>query len=223
MAQNPYIPPRDADFNNWFDNFSTRITATPALFGLTAGDAVQIAAAFTSWNDAYVAAITPSTRTPLAVAAKNNERAAAEAVIRPYAINVRDNEGVTDADKLDLGLNVPDTTPTPIPAPSSSPVITIVGATPLQTTLRVADETTPNVRKKPFGAITCELWRTVAATENPDPTAATFVGDFSRVPFPVDNEVGQAGLVATYFARWKTARGLVGPWSIAASFTIPGT
>ena len=50
----PYIPVKDADLANWLDNFSALITASPATYGLVAGDAVAIAAQVAAWDAAYV-------------------------------------------------------------------------------------------------------------------------------------------------------------------------
>ena len=138
-----FIPTKDALLDAWEQNFSTLITANPGLYGLTAADAVAIAAAFTAYDVAYAVIANPATKSHTTITAKNIARNASLAVIRPYAATIRANLGVTDANKLALGLVVRDPTPTPVAAPTSSPVLSIIAATPLQHTLRFVDQNTP--------------------------------------------------------------------------------
>ena len=79
-------------------------------------------------------------------------------IVRPYAQQIRANRGISNADKTALGLNVPDGTPTPVPAPSTSPILAVIGATPGEHTIRFADSATPDKRGKPFGAIGLQLF-----------------------------------------------------------------
>lgn len=218
----PYIPPKDADFASWMENFSDLITANPSLYGLVAADAVTIAGVNATYQSAYTTAVNPATRTGPSVAAKDAAKAAALNVARPYSIQIRNNAGVTNQDKLDLGLTVPDLTPTPIPAPSTSPLLDIVAATPLQHTLRYADQNTPDSRAKPFGATALLLYRSIGVAAAVDPDQADFVGVFTKVPVASNFASGDVGKIATYFGRWATRTGLVGPWSNPVSMGIVG-
>src|SRR5689334_3859073 len=56
------------------DNFSTRISASAAEYGLSPSQAAAYAALNAAWQSAYQAAITPATRTKSSVAAKNQAR-----------------------------------------------------------------------------------------------------------------------------------------------------
>lgn len=233
MAQAPYIPPKDADLATWADNFSTLITASPATYGLLAGDAAAIAAVVDPFEAAYTAAVNPSTRTKPSVAAKDAAKAAMLAVVRPYAIQVRDNAGVSDSDKLDLGLTVPTTTRTPILAPQSQPLLQIVAATPLSHTIRFSDANSPQLRGKPFGAKAIALVVSYGTTIGTDPDAAVPVsivnaalavpsstGLATRQPCASVLPVEQVGKLATYWGRWVGIRGDVGPWSLPVAFTV---
>jgi hypothetical protein len=133
---------------------------------------------------------------------------------------IKANPAITDGQLALLGLTVDDPTPTPVPAPVTSPILTIVAATPLQHTLRFADQATPDSRAKPFGAKFLEVHVTVAAAPAVDPDASPFHGDFTRQPVAIDYDAGDVGKSATVFGRWKTATGLVGPWSLGVSMTV---
>jgi len=122
-----YIPSREADMDAWLLNFKTLIAANPASYGLVAGDATAISAAYAAWNAAYLAATNPTTRTRATVQTKNQQKANVLSVVRGYAASIRANRAVTDALKIGLGLHIHDAQPTPIPPPSTYPVLTIQG------------------------------------------------------------------------------------------------
>lgn len=224
--QDPYIPPKDADFKAWVLNFAALTLATPALYGLTPADAAIIDSAASDFSSKYDLAVDPPTRTKPSVAAKDASRAATLDVVRPYSIQIRNNQGVSNQDKLDLGLNVPDFTPTPVPAPTTSPTINIVAATPLQHTFRFADSVTPTTRgKKPFGVLALQLYRSVTVAPAVDPDTADFVGNYTKNPAAVNYVAGDRGKYSTLFARWVTRSGplgvaQVGPWSDPISMVI---
>jgi hypothetical protein len=153
------------------------------------------------------------------------------AIARPYATQIRLNPGVTDADKIALGLNLPNNTPSPVPPPTTFPVLAFVSATPLAHTLRFADSMTPTqLGRKPQGVKQIQLFRTIATTPQSDPTVALLYGDFTKIPLTVGFSSGDAGKYATYFARWTNANRQVGgsivpvgPWSAALSAIIMNT
>lgn len=227
--QAPYIPPKDADLALWAQNFADLIDLSPATYGLTAGNATTIVAANDAWQLAYAVAINPPTRTKPSVADKDAQKAAFLAIARPFAILVRNNAGVSNMDKLDLGLNIPDLTPTPIPVPTSSPALAFVAATPLQHTVRFSDSNNPTLRgKKPDGAIGTEIWRTIGLAPTTDPAAAGFVGSYTQNPIAIDFVDADRTKYATYFARFVIrARPIgtagaapAGPWSDPISAVV---
>jgi hypothetical protein len=219
----PYIPPKEADLANWSQNFADLIEASPATYDLSAADAAAITAANDTWQDAYANAINPATRTTPAVAAKNSAKLAFINLARTYAVQIAANPGVSNTDKLNLGLNLPNHTPSPVPAPTSFPELMFVGATPLLHTLRFTDSMQPTGKgKKPFGAIAAQVFRLVATAPGSDPSAAPLLGTFTKNPFASTFNSGDVGQVATYWARYVTRTGLVGPWSPALSATVLG-
>src|SRR5687768_14510632 len=64
----------DAELYTGSANFSTLITATPTVFGLTAPQATAYAALNAAYAAAYVAANNPLTRTKPAITAKNDAK-----------------------------------------------------------------------------------------------------------------------------------------------------
>src|SRR5947207_5207711 len=110
-----YLPSRDAELGQWVTNFSTLITASPGTYGLLAGDAGSIAAYVNAFNSALAVVANPATKTRATVAGKDGAKAAMLDIVRPYAIQVRNNAGVSNADKTALGLTIVDQTKTTVP------------------------------------------------------------------------------------------------------------
>jgi len=237
-AAAPYIPSKTVQCKDWAVNFAATITANPAAYGLTSGDAAVIQAAADQFADDFAlygsvnnVAVNPTTRTQAGVFQLANSKQAFIGIARPYAQQIRINPGITDPNKIALGLNLPNNTPTPVPAPVTFPVLSFVGATPLQHTLRFADSATPTqLGRKPQGVTGMQLFRTLTAISDPvptDPDAALLVDIYTRVPIGPQYSSGQAGKRATYWARWMTkaqapggSGAQVGPWSASISAIV---
>lgn len=225
MASAPYIPAADGPFNAWLDNFSAELTLAPTTYGLIAGDAVIVAAGFTAWNNAWILATNPGTRTSATIAAKDAARASAETIVRPYAQRIRVNPAVTDMSRVTIGVTVAVFPPTPIPAPLTNPVLSLVRATPLVHVLAYADAETPLTKAKPYGAKFCQILQVIGIAPAVDPSVANFVGGFSKSPLQIQHEAGNRGKIATYFCRWQNGSGpggvgATGPWGDPISFVI---
>lgn len=223
--QPPYIPAKDADFATWLANFSSKITATPVAYGLIAGDATIIAAVATSFATAYALAIDPATRTQANIAGKDAARVAAIATVRPYAVSISLNSGVTNPDKLEVGVNLPNAARTPIPPPVTAPVLAFVSAIPGQTTIGVSDSSTPLSKAKPFGVASMELRQTLGTAIASDPNTAALVGLTTKSPTYIAYDPTDTGKYATVWGRWRTKSGpqgisQVGPWSNPLTYNV---
>ena len=220
-----YIPAKDADFANWLLNFSTLLTAAPVTYGLTAPDATAVAAQETAFSAAYALAIDPGTRTAATVAAKDAARAAAEAVVRPYAVQISLDAGVLPADKVAIGVTLRSTTPTPIPAPTTAPVLGIVSQIAGRATISYRDASLPSGKAKPFGAIGMEVYVTLGTAPSVSPDSAQYRGTITKSPNGLTFGPTDSGKTATVWGRWVTRSGpagtaQVGPWSAALSFVV---
>lgn len=216
----PYIPAKDSLFLAWIDNFDDLTAVNFAAYGLTAPEAASITTVRTNYDVAYATAVNPATRTPVTIASKDTAKATALATVRPLAQKIRNNPAVADATKVSLGLTVPDTAPAPIPAPLTFPLLDLLKATPGQHWLQYRDSDTPTTKAKPFGAVGMELWQAIAVGPVTDVALANFIGIVTKSPLNVALNIADVGKTATYFARWNTQRGLVGPWSSPISLTV---
>jgi hypothetical protein len=225
----PYIPPTSSGLDSWAANFSTLISAAPATYGLTAADATTIASAVSLYHAAYLLGgttaggkvpVTPGARTPVTVADMRSQQGALVPLLRTYSSQIRLNPGVTNASKLALGLTLPNTTPSPIPAPTSYPLLSLLVATPLTHQFSYKDSLSPVGKAKAPGAIQVQLVGVAAATAPPGPDALGPLPAQTKSPFQIVWPSGAKGMTAYYFARWATRKGLVGPWSPVTSAIV---
>lgn len=220
----PYIPTRDADFLTWLENFTTLLTASPATYGLDAGDAAAASGAAAPYIASYPISQDPATRSPTTVQQKDNDRATAEAVIRPLAVSISRNDGVLDADKVAIGVNVPSTVPTPIPAPVDAPELALASATP--GVLKLTSKVVGGVGKaKPFGSVGMEVFASIGTDHTSNPNDATYLETVTKSPFRLLFAGSQSGSKISLFARYVTRSGpggvaQKGPWSTALQTII---
>lgn len=212
-----FLPSKDNDLLAWSANFNTRITATPTAFGLTAGIATAYAAAHTAFASALATAVNPSTRTPVTVAAKDAAKAALKLLARQDAAIVQATVTVTPSQKTDLGITPRDRTRTPIPTPSTRPVITIERTSGGTYVTRIIDETTVVGRKRPFGYLGAIVGYKVGDTAPANFEACAPLGASTRVPSSFDLSDVAVGAKVWLVARWYNARGELGPESAAVA------
>jgi hypothetical protein len=213
MANTDFIPSRDEDFNAFALNMSTLITAAPTSWGLVAGDATALAALYGTFNTALAVTKVPSTRTPTAVIAKNTARAQLTSDIRALAKRIQATLSVTAAQKISLGITVPDHTRTPAPVPATRPILSIANITSRTLKIRLSDEATPTKRAKPPGVDGAQVYSFIGATPPGDLSAWTFKGLARKGEFNVPYNLADVGQVAHLRAVWINTRGASGPVS----------
>lgn len=218
-ASPPYIPRKDADLNNWLNNFSALLTGAPATYGQTSGTASVVATAVGAWNAAYALVTSPSTKTAATVAAKDTERVNVLATVRPVAQNISLNPAVLSTDKTAIGVNPRTGAPAPITPPTTYPLLTIQAGAALQLYVRYRDSAaSPSVKSKPYGVQSVVLNYLVSATPITDPSLLTQHVNMTKSPFLLQFTAGgQCYLSGHYLLRnGKTS----GPGPII-SFTVP--
>jgi hypothetical protein len=217
----PYIPTKQALFDTWFLNFSTLITANPMLYGLAAGDAVTIAADYTSWHSAYVLTTSPTTKSASNVSAKNTALTMVLPTIRTYAQQIANNPGVLSANKIALGLNPKTSTPSPVTPPASNPVLTVQSQSPGALILRYRDSAASvSVKSKPYGVTQLALYALQSVTPITDPTLLARVATATKSPFQFAPPAASKGLTMYLAGQWVTRKGLVSPFSPVISFVV---
>lgn len=215
-----YIPERDLPALQWMQTFSNGIAANPGMYQLSGADSSAIAGVVSAYDTALQIAAEPTTRTPITVANKDAARNSAKQLCRQYAMMIRPNGGISDAGKQAIGIRPINPDREPIPCPGTSPLLSVVASTQGAQTVKYVDALNPDISAKPFGATEVQLFLHVADTSSSNPNDAKFLGKYTKNPIVVAFDATQNGKQATYFARWASRRGDVGPWSAAATLAI---
>ncbi len=172
-----FIPSRDADGIRSMGSELQDVDFGVAhqLRLAVAGDATVISASYGAWHAAYLAATTLGTRTHVTIAAKDAQKILTVDVVRTYSTTIRANTGVGDSLKVGLGLNLHDTIPTPVPPPSTYPVLRLSISSPLTQDVLATDSLTPTRRAKPHGAAGLLVFRAIGTTAATDPETVPFL------------------------------------------------
>lgn len=215
------FPKTDTGLLQWSQNFLNLITATPTAFGLTAADATAYGTVHTAYSTALTAC-DKAVRNRPAVVTKNAARTSLKNSATLLANKVYSTATVTDAQKTQLGIP-PRATPSPIPAPTTSPVIEIVSLSAWTVRIRLRDGQGSR-RGKPAGTQGASVFSFVGPTASGDITAWTFQGSTGRVnaidvTFPTSLA---AGTKVWLTAFWFNGRKQSGPASVPISVNLPG-
>jgi hypothetical protein len=202
--------------------FADGISANPPLYQVGVPDAATIQAAVDQFIAARNVANNPATRNVGSIDTKDAKKASALGVCRVFYRQIQNNNGVSNDDKLLIGVMPFNNTRTPRPCPATSPSVTIVAGTPLAMTAEFRNSVDMSARGLPGGATMCQLFVEVAEenAETIDLTKARFVGNFTTNPMAVVFNAEDRGKQATLFARWGGKRNEFGNWSLPASMTI---
>ena len=208
-----FLPKSEGNLVAFLENFNSRIFANQNSYSLTSADANALHTLTLQFTEAYTIANTAATRTASNIAIKDNTKANVVARVRQLAGAIQSNPIITDSQKLDLQLLVRKTTRTPVPAPTSSPMLGFIGATPGQATLRFADQNSPARRAKPAGVRALVLWYQIGGVMPVNVTGMTFAGNFTKNPIGLYLPDAASGQTVYYLAKWTTQSGLFGPLS----------
>lgn len=157
-----FLPRRDADLVIWSNNFATQVAALTTQVGITAAQSTAFAALNTAWVNAYTVATNSMTRSPGNIILKDEAKAAMVANARVLAGIAQKHPETTDAQRADLGINVPKQR-APIGVPAVSPVIRVTGANGRTLTVSLKDPNGTN-RGLPAGVAGIALFSHVGAS-----------------------------------------------------------
>lgn len=215
-----FFPSKDSDLVLWGQNFSTRITATPAPFGLTAPQCTAFAGYLSAFSTA-LAACAPDVRSKSAVTAKNAARDVLKFNAKLLANIINGQATVTDAQKQQLGLNVRQQ-PRPIPTPDTAPVIEVVSVSAW--TVKIKLKSTGSGRGKPAGVSGANVFSYVGPTPPASPTDFKYEGMTGRTEIEVAFATDlPAGTKVWLTAFWFNGRKQSGPACSPVSSNLLGS
>ena len=109
-----YIPTKDAEFDEWLNNFCDNLPAIAQLVGLPQNFVTDVIMARVGWNTSYQASQQIQLQAESAVETKNWCRADAQEKVRTAVNLLQPNPQLLDSHRDLLSITVRDTTPTPI-------------------------------------------------------------------------------------------------------------
>jgi hypothetical protein len=215
-----YIPNKDAEFANWVkglydyaaDNYTPWNVPPPQT---------ALKPLLEAFQNAYAAAVSED-RSSVDVARKNDARDALEKKVRAY---VREfltyNSLVTDDDRREMGLPVYKKTHTPIPVPTTWPVLEIDTSTPRQLRVHYHDSGTKK-RAKPENAHGAEI-RWAQLDERTEDVEDLINSSFdTKQPLILEFKGHERGKRVLLCARWEILRdGKKGPFGPIVEVFIP--
>jgi hypothetical protein len=212
----------DAELYTGSNAFSDKISATPTAFGLTA----PLAASYATVNDiyaaAYLAANAPETRTKSAIEAKNQAKVNLKAMAADLAKLIDGTASVTNAQRIDLGLNVP-AAPAPAPIPGLEPGLEVMSVDGFDILVRLRDKGDTARRGRPLGVIGASIFTHVGPTAPTDISGFTFQANTGRTKFKISLPgTTLPGAKVWICAFWFNNRKQSGPACEPVGTNLPG-
>lgn len=210
MPATTFPPSKESELVSWSTIFSTRINADSALYGLTDPQANAYETLHLAFVAAYNTVQDPFTNSKQAVIAKNEAK---EALL--YGTDgawelvriIQAFPGITDALRGELGLRIPDTEQTRIPAPTTPPNLSIISTFGRSIKVRLQDQENPSRRGKPDGVQGATILYHVGETAPSDPALWVFSMNTSSTLFNVEIPMTvEPGSKVWLTAFWFNAR-----------------
>jgi hypothetical protein len=221
MARNFYYG-KDADVVAGSASFAALISSSPTTYGYTAGQATAFGVLNTALQSAYTAAVSPPTRGPVTIQAKNQ----AIHNMRVSAINLAkiaySTPTVSDTQLVSLGL-LPRPSRAPVPPPATAPVIDIVSVSGNTVKLRLHQAGESTRRGKPHGVDGASVFSFIGAAPPDTEAEWTFEGVAGKTLIDITFPAGTAPGARVWFtAFWFNGRKQSGPSASPVGTNIPG-
>jgi hypothetical protein len=217
---NDYIPGAEEAFNDWQENWVTRILAS-TTWGLTPADMAAVTAAQTSYTSAYAVGNKQANPNSSQRQAKRTETTTFKAFIRNFVnTKLNNNAAVTPADRNALGLTVYDTERTPSTPPAFAPKVSVDSVFHLGHKLRITNPNTPESQAKPDDSVGMRVYIFIGTVAPADISQYAFHGIVTRFLYTVAFNAADIGKTAWYIVQYQGMRGLKGPQSTAVSAMI---
>lgn len=217
------IPDSDSLFDDFWTAFMTYATANAAALDIDVLDPqwTDLVAAKSDWDTKYPAHIAGRALAQSQREAKDVSRDTGEGQLTALIAVLRANKAqVSQAELEALGLSVYDTIRTPVPVPTTRPVVKIDHSQRHRHTLSWADEATPTSIRKPAGVHGMELYLKVGGTPPVSLAECTFIVVDPKSPYLWEFDPEDYGQEAHWIGRWVNTRGQAGPISETVTATV---
>lgn len=216
MALNEIPPAREQDLIDFAVPFVEQIKAAPTTVGLVAAQATEVDSLLQDAIARREAAVNPLTRTSGITQAKRTSLKALLAKLRELIRIVNAHPGLSNQQRADLGLRIPDEERTPVPPPLTRPLLSVDP----DGMLRIVDESMPDQKGKLPGVAGALVFIKLDGEAPADVGQASFAMMMTRHRAAIPLPAGANKKTLWVLARWYNARGQLGPASLVVSTTI---
>lgn len=216
-----YIPSNDSELLEFADNLINKITGNEPFYGLRPVDSTDVTAIRGFFSDAYNENNTAQINARSTREAKDEKKNPLIAKLRELAQRVQNAPNITDAQRAELGLTVPQISTAPTGAPNSRPVLEIDTSEPLRQTIKFYDNVMDS-KGKPEGVKGAEIWCKIGGEATMNEEDYRYLGTDTASPYLAIHRPENVGKQAHYISRWVNNRGEYGAWSNAETATITG-
>jgi hypothetical protein len=163
-------------------------------------------------RDALLAARSSGTRSESLTAQKSQAKRDLLDFARSLYKTIQANTSVADADKIELGVRVPDNRPTPRPVPGFAPGLAITSVDGRLVSVRIFDPAFPDRKRMPDGVANATIMSFVGDTPPASPAGFQYEGGTSKTSFDVlFPETATPGTQVWLLAFFSNAREQNGP------------
>jgi hypothetical protein len=205
------VPTKDSLLATYAPNFSGIITLAPTTYNVTPAQATSLATATENFVDAYNACSAEGTRSKSLTTAKNSAKTALLSLLRPMYGAIQASATVTNTQKVNLGIAIR-RLPTPVPAPSTAPVVSIVSVNGRSVKLRLRDSANPHRVGRPVGVASATILSYVGTTPPAGIGAWKFEGNVAKtvidIVFP---DTVAPGALVWFTVFWSNRKDEAGP------------
>jgi hypothetical protein len=218
------IPKKDSDFDIWFENLNSTIVAKtggspPEWTHIPAEKVTALTGHWTDWHTAHTKTLVP--HTSLDTAAKNRAKDLSFDFIRPFANQYLRYGQISEDELRALGFHVRSGGHSPVPVPTTSPVLIIDTGTRRRLIIHYRDERSTR-RGKPDGVHGIEVrW---AILDHPPADIKDLVNSSfdTKPPLILDFEEHERGRHVYLCGTWEIEReGEKGPFGAIVEAIIP--
>ncbi|MFT3786330.1 MAG: hypothetical protein QM770_09200 [Tepidisphaeraceae bacterium] len=199
-----FLPRRDAELRTWSTAFRDQIVADPNAYGLTSAQAAHYASLHDAFEQCLSDAVGGATRGPRTVMLKDEARAALESAARGLGRIIRATPGVTDPQRVALGLSQAQPQPTPVVRVDDfAPIVRVTSTHGRTISIRLDDPTHPSRKGKPRGVVGAAIFAWTGHTLPKTTSAWRFVCNTTRPTCDITFDASHTpGTKVWLTARW---------------------
>jgi hypothetical protein len=219
--EHDYIPRPDGDFDIWQDQFMTGVTPNIVTWKIDPANFATLAPLQAAWKSAWLIGKDKGTRSSAQVIAKDEARQHYETALRVFVKQwIRGNTLVTDDQRRNIGVTVPDSERTPVGIKHNAPLLSFDPSVHTVQTLRFGNPDDPHTQSIPAGQKI--LLERFVGEKNLDPSTINFGGAqiVTRFLHTVQYTEADVGKWVYVRACYVNTRGEQGPFSVVASAVV---